>query len=411
MQKFNGKAYKFIKGVLQALAVFLVLQINVALAAPAFVIGNNANQFASEVAAVLNAMAAHENNAGQVALVNDFLLSPSTAALIYNLNEMVPNINVSTANLHVMQAMLNKVEVRASAAFDKKPLRGIASGELCSEVSLWAGGLGNIARQNQNSAGLNTGYRIRASGGVVGIDTRLRSGTVFGIAGASSNANIYEMSHNNYTTRTLSYYGLFYGSLFSRHSFLEWTFAAAANKNVGSRPINVNGSNLRVKSSYRSWQGATKFNIGNYIDWSDTFRWSYLFSLQYDFLYQPQYSEHGSVAALNVAPPHSQNTLTLGTGVRLALPGCDQWYTGSREIRASVTYDVIQPSQLTTANFVVGSLDFSLNNAAQARLSADFGADWSFNFGKHAQLQFSYDYGYSAGFYDHAGEVTFRYVF
>ncbi len=86
-----------------------------------------------------------------------------------------------------------------------------------------------------------------------------------------------------------------------------------------------------------------------------------------------------------------QSLLTTGAGMRLGLAR-DTWIHGLNELRAEISYDCIQPSRTTVMNFIVGSPDFAMINAPQARLALTLGADLTIPVTKKLQLQFSYEY-------------------
>lgn len=366
--------------------------------------------YAREVASTLDYMSAHITNAGQQSLVQVFSQVP-TSQLNHAYQEMIGNINTDTSTFVVVNSVVDRVETRVAAMPDWGGMDGYVSGNLCPNASLWIAGLGNIAKQKQNAEGVNTGYRIRAAGVVGGIDGELAQGQIFGLAFGTTNSNVYEMSNNNFTTRILSAYILQYGSLYSKSSFLEWVLVGATNKNVGSRQVYLSTNNYTVSANYRTWLAGLKFNLGNYFDVLDTWRYSYLVSLQYSLLCNPAYTEFGTIPALNVTPQHLQNLLTGGAGLRLSLPGEDPYAVGIREIHALVTYDFIQPNQTTTMSFVVGSPSFAMTNIKPARLGYRVGADFAVTFCDVFQFQVSYDFEGSSRFYDHVAEAKFRVLF
>lgn len=367
--------------------------------------------FAGSVAAALEVMAANVTNQGQAVLVNDFLESSSEAELAYNLNQMLPNVNTNTANFSTQNSVVGKIETRAAAVRENGVVTGISSGEICDNAAFWVGTFGNVAKQRQYSDGVNTGYRLRTLGGIVGIDGKIDNTAVFGVAVAFANSNVHEMTNANFGTHTMSYFGMLYGSYFYKTFFSEWVLLGATNENRSSRPVNVNGNNLAVQAEYYGWQAGLKVNLGNYSDWFKEVRFSHFFSFQYAYLHQPAYEEFGSPAALRVLPKTNQSIATIGTGVRFALPDADPWVTGSKEVHAMITYDALQPQQTTLANFVVGSPYFSMTNLAQARLAYIVGADFAMTFFDNWQIELSYDFEWRVRYYNNVGEVKLKYIF
>ncbi len=337
------------------------------------------------------------------------LATNTTQELDAALQQMITNINVDNTINMLFGAVLDQVQTRAAAG-EREKNQGYAAADITANISFWMGGIGNIAKKTQSSEGINTGYRILASGGLLGFDLRtFNYDVVVGMAFGATNANTKEMSNYDFNAHTLSFYILQYGSAVYKNSFCEWVFGGAINKNDGSRYINIMDNVLNVASSYRSAIVGGKGNIGNFFD-VDELRLSYLFSMQYSLLNQPQYYESGSVAALHVTPPQMQSLLTAGTGVRLSL-ATDPWLHGLNELRAEVSYDCIQPNQTTTMNFAVGSPDFAMINAPQSRLALTVGADLTMLITDKLQLQVSYEYQVRSEFYYNVGEVKVRYVF
>jgi uncharacterized protein with beta-barrel porin domain len=126
-------------------------------------------------------------------------------------------------------------------------------------------------------------------------------------------------------------------------------------------------------------------------------------------LNQDDYNEAGSVAALHVAEI-SQNIVTLGIGAKFAFP-LDAWkLIGMRELRASVSYDVLHPNNITTANFLVGSNTFDVYSTPQ-RISYKLGAGMTFEFCKRFLSEINYDFEYRTGFTDHTLLAKVKYVF
>lgn len=367
--------------------------------------------FAAGVATALEIMSANVTNQGQSTLVNAFLESATEDDLVNNLNQMLPNVNTNTGNFATQNSVVGKIETPAAAVRENGVATGISTGQICDNAAFWVGTFGNVAKQNQYSDGVNTGYRLRTLGGILGIDGKIDNTAVFGVAVAFANSNVHEMTNANFSTHTMSYFGMLYGSYFYKSFFSEWVILGATNENRSSRPVNVNGNNLAVQAEYYGWQTGLKVNVGNYSDWFTSVRFSHFFSFQYAYLHQPAYEEYGSAAALRILPNTNQSIATVGTGVRFALPDADPWVTGSKEVHAMITYDALQPEQTTLANFVVGSPYFSMTNLAQARLAYIVGADFAMTFFDNWQIELSYDFEWRVRYYNNVGEVRIKYIF
>lgn len=367
-------------------------------------------QLHKEIAAVLQNMAAHITNSGQSALLDAFNIDLSSAVFNNNLQQMLPNFNANATNVALQNAVLNKIEIRIAGLKNDDPyLGGVAYGEIGCNKALWIGGFGSIAQQNPIE--LNDGYRAKSLGGIFGLDYKSSDYSIVGLAFAMANSNIYEFSNNNFTTRILGYNGMLYGSSNLLHSsnLIEWMLTGVVNKNTGHRSINVNGNDFTVSSSYHNYQAGARINLGQFTD-SDTWAFSLIETLRYNFAYNPSYNEYGSVAALNVSSEKFSSLLTAGGGIRLSFPGEDPWFTGSREIRVMGTYDVISPNNTTYANFIVGSENFAIANPISP-WAVEIGADFAITICKKLQVQLSYDFTLRNQYTNNSGSIKLKYLF
>ncbi len=253
----------------------------ITLVTSSFITVTSGGLYIIKVANVIDEISAAANNPGQVELVNYFINTTSTQELDLALQQMLANINVDNTVNMLFGAVLDQIQPRAAAANRTKKKDGYMAGDINDNLSFWIGGIGNIAKQNQSSEGINTGYRVRSAGALLGFDLRTYDrDLVLGVAFGTTNANTHEMSNYDFKAHTLSFYFLQYGSFAHKDVFVEWVAGAATNKNACSRNINITGNNLSVNSSYRSAIYGGKGNVGKFWD-INMLRFSELLSVQY----------------------------------------------------------------------------------------------------------------------------------
>lgn len=367
-------------------------------------------EFNIKVAEVLDAMAANVTNSGQQDLLNAFINSPTQDALNAGLQQMIPNLNASAPDIMLQNAIFGRVENRiAKLSVDLARPIGIAAGDINPTSAMWIGSFGSIAKQQAINE--NPGYKANSFGAVIGFDTRLDSGGIFGMGLGLSKTIVKEYSNKNFTTDIIGYHILGYATkCLPCEEFLEVLGTAAVTDNSGSRAIDVNSIIMGTTSSYRGAQGGFRLNYGKNFDFNDIFTVAPIAMMQYALLYSPDYYESYSPAALHVTPDKYQSVLTFGGGLRMSLPSDEWWLVGSRELRAMVTYDAIASNNLTTANFLVGSNDFSVATTPK-RLALRLGLDLTFNILEHLQLLFEYDYEVRHEYVDNSGTIKLRYLF
>jgi hypothetical protein len=365
------------------------------------------------IAGVLDQMNSGNENAGQQALLNDVFDCTSTQQLNALIHSFMPDNNSNAVNVALQNAALNKVQTRAAGRREylDPDLVGFTSGDITPNTSLWQSLFGSIARQHAHGTDFNEGYKAKSGGFLLGIDTLCPNNDVYGIAVGMSYTNVTEYSNPEFLTNITGVHGLLYGSnVFAGDYFLEWLLNAAFNINEGSRNINQGTGILSVQSSYKGALGGIRFNLGKYIDLNECLRLSQVNSVEYTYLYRPAYNETGSVAALHVTYPKNQNILTLGSGFRVSIPTDNSWLNAVPEARAIVTYDLINPGDAVTANFLVGSENFTVTSQTE-KWAITLGADMKFNVWNSLQLEISYDCQMRIAYLNNTGSVKVKYLF
>lgn len=368
----------------------------------------------SVIAGVLENMSTGGHvNSGQQALLNALLSTTSISQYNQLLHELMPANNANAINVAIQNTALNKIAIRVSGRRENfaSEFTGFATGDITPNIALWTSVFGSIARQNPNAQLFNEGYHAKSGGMLLGIDALFNDCDVYGFAGGVSYTSVHEYSNPLFTTNINGVHGMIYGSnTFSGDFFLEWMVNGGYNYNRGSRYINVGTGNLSVTSKYNGGLAGLRLNLGKYIDVNEYVRISQVNSLEYTYLFRPDYTETGTVAALHIANSANHNLVTGGTGFRIALPGDIPWLTGSREVRAMVTYDFVSPGDAVTANFLVGSGNFIVTSHT-ARLAFTFGGDISFNICDNFIFQISYDMEVRTAYLDNSGSVKIKYLF
>lgn len=363
----------------------------------------------ANIASALDQIMVNGNETYKTAITQTLASCSCHEEYLAALDKLQPNLNVQASHVTVQNATLNKAEMRAAGLRDASPhIPGIAYGDIYSDTALWLAGFGSVANQKQTNS--ISGYRASAAGGLLGLDRKCKNGSIYGFALGYSNSNVDGALSTDLNTRIIGYHLLGYGTNdININNFYEWLATGIINTNNGSRQININNTNWNVTSSYNTEQAGFRFNLGQYIDF-DGWRFSQIETVRYTLLYQPDYDEVGSPAALHMQSKNYNSILTFGIGYRLAWTGHDAWAIGSRELRALATYDVITADNITTANFIAGGSDFTISNDA-SRLALQLGADYAFTFYDKLQLQLSYDLEIRNQYSDNSVELRFRYLF
>lgn len=364
-----------------------------------------------EIAAVLESMPG--NTPGQQILLNAVNASDTNAELNRALQNLMPIMNTVAPILYLQNTILTRVETRIAAVrngYLEGNTSGIAAGCVNPSSALWLGGFGSFAHQSQN--GLNFGYRAKGFGSIIGLDTTFTTGGVWGMAFALTKTIINDSSNNEFVSDVVGYNGLFYGThLMECNKFLEWLFTGAVTLTNTSRLVDINNVIMSTDAKYRGGQGAIRANYGVEVPYADLFSFLPHLTLQYAALYQPNYSENYSPAALNVVNKQYQNVLTIGAGARLDFP-CDEWWMlGTREIRVLGTYDAIANDNTVTSSFQVGGNNFAISNPPAARLAFKTGIDIGYTFLNHINIQLSYDLELRHAYIDQSANLKVKFLF
>ena len=390
----------------------------------------------AEIATVLQEMASNITNSGQQQLLTAFGTITTQEQYNYFLDNLQPNTTTSSVTRAMQNIGFNKIEVRVArhkprlhknkknrkkskrknkAAKSKKQSNkkvaksGIASGDLTHNTAMWISGFGSLSKQRTD--GENQGYRAKILGGMLGFDFSAKNDDVYGVALGVSNANVYASVNTTNTARVLGYNLMVYGANnLPRNYFTEWIVSGVVNKNEEARVFAINGIDLSTSASYRGALAGIRVNWGKSFAAGKTLKLSPVATAQYVLLHQPSYDEVNSVAALHVSTKDNESILTLGAGLRLGMLNNDVWLYGARELSAMITYDLLTPQQVTTANFIVGSNAFTMTSSP-ARLALKLGIDYGFMVRDNLDLQFSYNYEVRSGYYDNYGEIKLRYLF
>lgn len=359
------------------------------------------------IAEVLEAMSSGTMNTAQTTLVNAVQSASSAAQYNYYLNLLVPNTNAAAANIATQNAIFDKVEDRI-AALGNGVQTGFNAGALTQNTAVWIGPFGSIAKQGVLNE--NAGYRATSAGILVGMDHRKWDQNIIGGGIGYSNTFVTENSNVNFNTRVEGYHGLLYGTTLKCERFLDWLVTAAYNNYNGSRAILIDNIDMSTVASYSGFQAGMRVNFGKNYNYEDYFTLAPMGTFMYALVHQPSYSETGGVAALNVSGETNKSIVTLGGGSKIKFPIDDWWLLGARELRALVTYDVANGTNVVAANFVSGSTDFTVTSTP-SRLALRLGVDFAFDILDNLQIHATYDYQLRKAYTDHTGMIKIKYIF
>jgi len=367
------------------------------------------------LAQIIEQISAGTPNAAQVVLINAINSATTTAQFNANLGLLVPNFNATaplTTLITTQSTIFNKIETRIAAVRDDRNpamTTGFTAGDLNPDTAVWMGTFGSLATKRVNDS--NPGYKARTTGVLLGIDTREFTKDVLGVAIGFSNSRVSESSNQNFNTAIHGYHGMIYGTHpFKDSQFFDYLATGSFNKSSGTRRIVIGGTNLTPFATFTGYQAGLRFNYGKSYNFGDYFKITPLGSFQYTFLHQPNYSETGGAAALNISGKPNRNIATIGFGSKVGFDNDDWWLVGSRELRAMVTYDVANARRVTTANFVAGGPAFSFLECP-ARFALKLGIDMVFDIMKHLHIQINYDFELRHKYTDHTAMMKLRYLF
>lgn len=361
------------------------------------------------IATVIDAMAANITNAQQQELVDIFFDLDTGEEVNAALQQMVPLENFSTQSISLQNSMFNRVERRIAALGKKHSLPIYSAGDVDYEHALWLAPFGTVTNQQQIED--NFGYIANVTGILLGYDQKDTPNDLFGVAIGISRGHINDRSNSGFKAKVVGYHALTYGGhTAANNDFYEWLFTGTINDNTGRRAILINGNDLSTASGFHNYLLGSRVNVGKHFDLSKQYRISPLGMLQYAYVEQPSYTETNSVAALQVSRNPSKNILTAGLGTRLSFYQNCSWIEGLQELRAMVSYDVVNTKDTITSSFVAGSTAFLLNSSP-ARWALKLGMDVGVHLLKHLRLQCILDYEVRHEFTNYSGMLKFKYVF
>lgn len=364
------------------------------------------------MAQIIEQISAGTPNTAQVQLINAINSATTTAQFNANLGLLVPNLNATAPLITTQSAIFNKIETRIAAVRDDRNpamTTGFTAGDLNPDTSVWMGSFGSLATKRVNNS--NPGYKARTTGVLLGVDTREFTKDILGVAIGFSNSRVTESSNQNFSTAIHGYHGMIYGTHpFKDSQFFDYLATGSFNKSSGTRRVVIGGTNLTPFATFTGYQAGLRFNYGKSYNFGDYFKITPLGSFQYTFLHQPNYSETGGAAALNISGKPNRNIATIGFGSKVGFDNDDWWLVGSRELRAMVTYDVANARRITTANFVAGGPAFSFLECP-ARVALKLGVDMVFDIMQHLHIQVNYDFELRHKYTDHTAMMKLRYLF
>lgn len=371
---------------------------------------NNQNAFIptagvnAQLATIFNTMFNNIANSGQQQLINAVSLATTQEQYDSLLDSMRPNTSI--ASIVVMQNIsANKAEIRLASIH---PQSMYAAGDPNLGNEVWGAAFGS--RVSQKTYGDFQGYNANMTGLIFGADTTNTEKNIYGVALGISRVNGRSLINLGMGSRGICYSLIFYGEnkLDYNKYYAEWVFAASWNRNHGYNLYSIQSEQLNNYARFTTCVSSLKSNIVKDYDLSNSFGISSVGIFQYQLIYQPPYQETGSCSALNVVPKKYQSILTLGAGTRLNFFPNVTWLTGTRQLRASVTYDVLSSQQNTLANFVVGSNSFYLIGTT-GRLALLLSANCDFYLKDNLNLYLSYNYELRRGFYQDSLQLKLSY--
>lgn len=364
---------------------------------------------------VIHDMSLNPLNNSQYILVNALGDALTQTDLDNFINELIPDLNSSSANVHKQDAIFKQIGRRMSGL--RKNLAqngqyGISAGDLGYDKSFWVGIFGSTA--DQNAYDNNFGYRAYSGGAILALDMQATFNDLLGIAAARTSTSIETKISPGVKTRTIGYHLLVYGNHdfgYRNNKFFEWMLSGGINTNTNNKIILITGNDFSTWAGFTDYQGGFLCNFGKAYQCNKCTKLNAIGSLQYNFITTPGYSENiSSPAALHVENNSFRQILTLAAGSELECNINKPYFTGKPSISAMLGYDVISTNEITTANFISGGSAFTYVNAP-SRVSLSFGLDCLFEISNNSELELYYELQLRPGYIANAGSAKIRIYF
>jgi len=279
---------------------------------------------------------------------------------------------------------------------------GVSSGDASVDKNAWLQSFYGKADQ-ENRKGYN-GYEADNYGFAAGIDGEFSPDLTVGIALGYGNTDS-NSANSKLDVDSSSF--MVYGSYNLKKFYVD----AMASYGVGDYESKRTTASGTAVGSYDGDQFAIRADVGIPANDIGVLSSTYVVTARYSNVSLDGYQETGAPGANLTVAEQSSDTLTVGAGIKLGKELKQTDLTLKPEIRAGVTYDVVQDDVTSVARFVSGGGAFSTKGLTPARAALELGGDLTFSRNDGLDIVVNYDGEYRDDYSSHTGLIRLKQAF
>ena len=329
--------------------------------------------------------------------------------------QLLPETNVAAEVSFVAPSMVfgsvgERTDLIARAGINNIQT-GYAAGGMQANNNLWFKGLGGSINQQQRMT--SAGYIANTAGFAVGLDDQIFEDAWLGLAFSSVGSHVNNKDCSGKKTTVNNRQVTFYASYSPANFYMDGFVAMAFSKYKSTRSITYNGLNQTAIADYNAIQPSAKVATGYIFENNNGFRIIPNLSMQYSTLKQSSYNEIGA-GGLSLQQVTSSSLIQLegGAGVKFSLlhnENDEQIY--NPDLHFMVLHDFKSSAQVTTAQFLGGGGNFSVQGIAPEKTTYNVGVGMIFIHKNRFHFTVNYDLRKKNKFIGHAGSLAVKYAF
>ncbi len=288
---------------------------------------------------------------------------------------------------------------------------GFSAGGMQSNNGFWLKGIGGSINQQQRIN--SVGYNANTIGFAFGLDDQTFEDTWLGIGFSSVGTHINSKDSASKKTSVGSRQVTLYGSYSPENYYVDGFAAMAFNNYKSARSMLYNGLNYTAIANYTATQPSAKVATGYIHSLNKFFRIVPNLSIQYSTVKQNQYSETGAGGLDLRVSGATLTQLEGGVGVKFAVLHNeeDDQIIYNPDLHFMVLHDFKSSAQTTTAQFLGGGGNFSLQGAVPDKTTYNIGAALTFIRKDRLNFTINYDLRKKNKYIGHSGSVAIKYMF
>ena len=329
--------------------------------------------------------------------------------------QLLPETNVAAEVSFVAPSMVfgsvgERTDLIARAGINNIQT-GYTAGGMQANNNLWFKGLGGSINQQQRMT--SAGYIANTAGFAVGLDDQIFEDAWLGLAFSSVGSHVNNKDCSGKKTTVNNRQVTFYASYSPANFYMDGFVAMAFSKYKSTRSITYNGLNQTAIADYNAIQPSAKVATGYIFENNNGFRIIPNLSMQYSTLKQSSYNEIGA-GGLSLQQVTSSSLIQLegGAGVKFSLlhnENDEQIY--NPDLHFLVLHDFKSSAQVTTAQFLGGGGNFSVQGIAPEKTTYNVGVGMIFIHKNRFHFTVNYDLRKKNKFIGHTGSLAVKYAF